>query len=80
MGRRLITAQKREARAAEYRRLAREASAVAATSPLDHVREKHALAAQRWRDLAVLDERTTPVPWVRPPEPPQRRAAGIPAD
>ena len=47
---------KRDVRAAEYRRLADAASALAQSSPLFHVREKHERAAERWTALAVLDE------------------------
>jgi hypothetical protein len=46
-------------RAAEYRRLALAASALAETSLLANVREKHELSAARWADLAELAERTS---------------------
>jgi hypothetical protein len=45
----------REARAAAYRQLAVQASALAHSSTLEHVREKHQLAAARWTTLAALD-------------------------
>jgi len=55
--------RKNEARAAEYRRLASEAEALAQSSLLAHVREKHGQAAARWTALALLDERpATPGP------------------
>jgi hypothetical protein len=46
----------KQVRAAEYRRLALEAAALAAASPLDQVRAKHELAAETWRGLAAIDE------------------------
>jgi len=46
----------RQVRATEYRRLAAQAAALAAGSALDHVREKHQVAAARWAALAALDE------------------------
>ncbi len=54
----------RQDRAAEYRRQAIAASALARSSELAGVREKHEHAAARWTALAVLDE-----------EPSHRRAA-----
>lgn len=54
-------ALKREARAAEYRRLALAADAQVEATLLPQVREKHELAAARWRALAELDERPGPV-------------------
>jgi hypothetical protein len=53
-------AQRREVRAAEYRRLASEANALGAASPLAHVREKHEKAAETWTALAEREERPTP--------------------
>lgn len=47
---------KRQAKAAEYHALALDASALAAASLLDRVREKHETAADRWRRLAALNE------------------------
>lgn len=47
---------KRLARAEECRRLAGLALDLAAASSLDHVREKHEAAAQRWLALAEIDE------------------------
>lgn len=47
---------KRSARAEECRRLAAMALDLAASSPLDHVRDKHEAAAQRWLALAEIDE------------------------
>ena len=44
----------REARLAEYERLAAHASALAEASTLAHVREKHELAAAQWRSLAGM--------------------------
>jgi len=54
--------QKRQDRAAEYRRLAQAADALADASSLDHVREKHEQASARWAELAELDERPTQLP------------------
>jgi len=53
-----IGAQKRHARAIEYRRLAGLEQAAAAASPLDEVREKHRRSAARWLALAELDEQS----------------------
>ena len=53
---------KRDLRAAEYRLLALAARALADTSPLPHVREKHEVAAARWTALALLDEQPTRLP------------------
>jgi hypothetical protein len=47
----------RHVRAIEYRRLAIAANALAETSLLANVREKHEHAAARWTALALLDER-----------------------
>lgn len=60
----------RQARAAAYHSRALEATALAQTSILDRVREKHEVAAARWRVLAALNERAEPVAT------PQSRAAG----
>jgi len=46
----------RQVRALEYRRLSLQASALAASSTLENVREKHEVAATRWAALAALDE------------------------
>jgi hypothetical protein len=46
----------RQVRAVEYRRLSGQASALAQGSTLEHVREKHEVAAARWAALAALDE------------------------
>ena len=46
----------RQVRAAAYRRLSGEASALAESSALVNVREKHEVAAARWATLAALDE------------------------
>jgi hypothetical protein len=46
----------RQVRAAEYRRLSGQASALAEGSTLENVREKHEIAAERWAALAALDE------------------------
>jgi len=46
----------RQVRAAEYRRLSDQASALAESSTLENVREKHEIAAERWATLAALDE------------------------
>lgn len=51
----------RQAKAAAYHCRAVEATALAETSILDHVREKHEVAAARWRALAALNERGDPV-------------------
>ena len=47
----------REAKAAAYHCRALEATALAESSILDRVREKHEVAAARWRELAALNER-----------------------
>jgi cell division protein FtsL len=52
--------QKREGRAAEYRRLALEADTLGAASPLPHVREKHEKAAETWMALAEREGRPSP--------------------
>jgi len=46
----------RQVRAAEYRRLSGQASALAESSTLENVREKHEIAAEKWAALAALDE------------------------
>ena len=46
----------RQVRAAEYRRLSGQASALAESSTLENVREMHEIAAERWAALAALDE------------------------
>jgi hypothetical protein len=46
----------REATTAAYRLRAQEAAAQAEASSLDRVREKHEIAATRWRPLAELNE------------------------
>ena len=51
----------REVRAAAYHCRALEASDLAAASLLDRVREKHEVAAARWRLLAAMNERADPV-------------------
>jgi hypothetical protein len=48
---------KRQIQAAEYRDRALAASALAAASLLDRVREKHEEAAARWWSLVALSER-----------------------
>ncbi len=48
---------RKQTRADEYRRLADVATALAEASPLDNVREKHELAAEKWTNLAKLDDR-----------------------
>jgi hypothetical protein len=48
--------QNKELRTTEYQDRARHASALAEASVLDHVREKHELAATRWRELAAMNE------------------------
>jgi hypothetical protein len=48
---------RKQTRADEYRRLADVATALAEASPLDNVREKHVLAAEKWTNLAKLDDR-----------------------
>jgi hypothetical protein len=55
----VTSAQRRELRAAEYRRLAIAAGALAETSLLIQVREKHEQAAAQWTALAILDELPT---------------------
>jgi hypothetical protein len=65
----------RQIRAAEYRRLALEASTAARASALPNVREKHELAAERWGRLAALDE----VPIVGRVKAPMPRLRLIPA-
>lgn len=46
----------REATTAAYHLRAQEAAAQAEASSLDRVREKHEIAATRWRALAALNE------------------------
>ena len=53
----MIAVERRQFKAAEYRRLATAAGLLADTSALAHVREKHAQAAARWMALAAMDER-----------------------
>jgi cell division protein FtsL len=53
---RVIPMLQRQVRAAEYRRLSIQASALAESSTLEKVREKHELAAATWAALAALDE------------------------
>jgi hypothetical protein len=55
---------KKQIKADEYRRLAREASAVAHASGLENVRQKHELAAARWTSLAEQEEWA---PYAAPP-------------
>jgi hypothetical protein len=52
----MLAAEKRQLRAAEYRALAAQSAALADATPLEHVREKHRLAAARWTALAEVDE------------------------
>jgi hypothetical protein len=52
----MMSAIKRQNRAVQYRDLAEKSAALAAASPLDHVREKHEMAALRWAVLAAMDE------------------------
>lgn len=63
-----MAALNKQVSAAEYRRLALEASALAAASQLERVREKHELAAERWGILAEADELPR-IGHVRPPAP-----------
>ncbi len=63
----MIAVEKRQARAAEYRRLALAAGDLAETSSLAHVREKHERAAARWTALADLDERPIEQPPAQAP-------------
>jgi hypothetical protein len=53
----MMSVVKRRMMTAEYRELARQASALAAASPLDNVREKHEQAALQWTALAELNDR-----------------------
>jgi len=46
-------------RAADYRALARDASARARASVLQRVREQHEAAASTWRELAKSEDRRT---------------------
>jgi cell division protein FtsL len=46
----------RQARAVEYRRLSLQAAALAESSTLTNVREKHEAAATRWAALAALHD------------------------
>lgn len=45
-----------QVRAAQYRRLSDQASALAVSSTLENVRKKHEVAARRWAALAALDQ------------------------
>lgn len=56
------TAQRREVRAAEYRERASASRALVDASSLQHVREKHELAAATWSALAAMDERPSSKP------------------
>lgn len=56
---------KRQVKAAEYRARALDASAHAEASMLDRVREKHEVAADRWRHLAALNEGDAALPGPR---------------
>jgi len=47
---------KKPAKIDEYRRLALEATTIARSSGLAHVREKHETAAAQWSALAKLEE------------------------
>lgn len=51
---------KKPAKYEEYRRLAADATALAAASTLDHVREKHETAALQWTTLAASEEERRP--------------------
>lgn len=53
-------------RAAEYRRLAIMAGAMAETSLLDHVRGKHEAAAARWTALQLMNEEAPAHPFAPP--------------
>jgi hypothetical protein len=53
---------KSEARAEDYRDKARNASALANASALDHVRAKHTLAAATWTAMAESEGRSRPAP------------------
>lgn len=53
----MIAVLRRQVKAAEYRDRASDASALASSSLLAHVREKHETAAARWIQLAALNER-----------------------
>ena len=48
---------RKQIKAEEYRRLARDAWALARVSALDNVRGKHELAAVQWTSLAEHEER-----------------------
>jgi hypothetical protein len=61
----MIVMQQRNVRAAEYRRLAENATLLAEGSTLEHVREKHQRAAATWASLAELDEQPSSI---APPE------------
>ena len=52
-----MSSDKIDLRAAEYRARAEAASAAARASSLDRQREQQELAAARWTDLAVAEER-----------------------
>jgi len=60
-------ALKRRIQATEYRGRALDASALAAASLLDHVREKHETAAARWQALAALNESDDSAPQLGAP-------------
>jgi hypothetical protein len=59
----------KQVRAAEYRRLSGQESALAESSALENVREKHEIAAERWATLAALDEDPEDI---EPPKAPDR--------
>lgn len=48
---------KNQAKAEDYRAKAREAAALAEASQLQQVRERQAIAAQTWTELAIAEER-----------------------
>lgn len=52
-----MAAKFRDIKVADYRERAAQAAALAESSNLAHVREKHARAAATWSDLADIEER-----------------------
>ena len=69
--------EKRQQRAAANRALACASEALAAAAVLDNVREKHDLAALRWRELAAMDERGPASAALHPPAYGRRRSAPV---
>ena len=55
---------KKRGKTEDYYAMASASAALAEAATLDHVREKHEVAAAKWRDLAILSEVKTMPPVV----------------